>query len=91
LVADLDGNGLDDLVALDSDGRWRFFLNRDGLFHEVPGALSLDSGSHGAVAPATLLPVFSSVTPLQLNGQRGMHLLALRRDGRITVFRAASQ
>jgi hypothetical protein len=91
LVADLDGNGLDDLVALDSGGRWRFYLNRGGLFHEVPGALSLDSGSHSAVAPATLLPVFSSVTPLRLEGQHGIHLLALRPDGRITVFRGVSQ
>jgi hypothetical protein len=44
-VADLDGNGFDDLISLDSDGRWHFFANNAGRFQEVLFTLSLGSRS----------------------------------------------
>jgi hypothetical protein len=35
-VADLDGNGFDDVVSLDNEGRWHAFVNQAGSFREMP-------------------------------------------------------
>jgi hypothetical protein len=86
-VADLDGNGFDDLVTLDNDGRWHFFANQAGRFQEAPLTLSLASKSRGDPSRTErALPAFSSVTPLRLEGQGGLNLLALQPDGRVTVL-----
>jgi hypothetical protein len=36
VVADLDGNGFDDVVSLDNEGRWHAFMNQAGKFRELP-------------------------------------------------------
>lgn len=86
-IADLDGNGFDDLVTLDNDGSWRFFANRAGQFQEVRLMLSLKSSSDNHFRAERAVPAFSCVTPLRIERQGGLDLLALQPDGRIKVLK----
>lgn len=64
MVADFDGDGFDDLLAVDTQGKWRLLLNRGGRFREAP--LSLGS--------ATV--AFSSIVPAWLHNPGELDLLA---------------
>jgi hypothetical protein len=78
-VADLDGDGLDDLLAADSKGHLHFFANRGGRFEEVPFTITVSPNGQ-------TLTAFQSVTPLQLGNNGGLLLLALQPDGQLAVF-----
>lgn len=73
VVADLDGDGLDDLLALDAQGKWRLLLNRGGVFRAVPVNLSF------AVTP------YSSIVPAWLRGPGELDLLATAGDDGLEV------
>ena len=88
MVADLDDNGFPDVLTLDNEGRWQFFANQSGTFREVPFLLSEGSASRHEIAGTILpLPAFATVCPMRLEGEGGLHLLALRPDGRITTLK----
>jgi hypothetical protein len=78
-VVDLDGDGFDDLLALDNEGHLHFFANHRGRFEEAPFTLA---GSPNG----QLFTAFQSVTPLQLGNHGDLLLLALQRDGQLAVF-----
>jgi hypothetical protein len=79
-VADLNGDGFDDVLVLDNEGNWRLLLNRAGLFEEAPFTISVES--------AKRVPVnFESVTAVRLKSGTSPYLLALQRDGQIVVFK----
>ena len=87
MIADLDGNGLADLVTLDNDGRWHFFANQAGRFQEGSFVLSFRSESRDDPSRVKrALPRFSSVTPVHLESGGGISLLALQPNGRITAL-----
>lgn len=73
IVADLDGNGFDDVATVDDHGRVHAFANEAGIFREVP--LELPSGFEG-----------SYMAPLGLKGPRGTPLLAIHADGHIALL-----
>ncbi|HEY6937306.1 MAG TPA: FG-GAP-like repeat-containing protein [Terriglobales bacterium] len=53
-MADFDGDGFDDLLALDEQGKWRLLLNRGGVFREAPLSLSSSTMAYSSIVPAWL-------------------------------------
>ncbi|HKW25668.1 MAG TPA: FG-GAP-like repeat-containing protein [Terriglobales bacterium] len=53
-VADFDGDGFDDLLAADPQGKWHLLLNRGGVFREAPLSLSSSTVAYSSVVPAWL-------------------------------------
>ncbi len=53
-VADFDGDGFDDLLTLDAQGKWHLLLNRGGVFREAPLSLSSSTVSYSSIVPAWL-------------------------------------
>jgi hypothetical protein len=78
-VADLNGDGFDDLLILDEKGNWRLLLNRAELFEEAPFTVLSEQVRR---FPAN----FESVTAVRLKSDTNPYLLALQRDGQIAVF-----
>ena len=71
MVADLDGNGFEDVVTVDKQGRLHIFANQAGKFQEV--AFELPSGFEAAAC-----------TPLRLEHAEGF--VAARSDGRVVLL-----
>jgi tetratricopeptide (TPR) repeat protein len=92
-LADLDGNGFDDLMVKDQDQRWHALLNYGGRFSEAP--LDLPPAiSGGGMAGSPMPPYFHweiSFTPALLTdpgnldmltfGDNGRRMMALERQG----------
>ncbi len=74
-VADLNGDGFEDLVAVDENGQWHFIANRAGRFREA--ALGL---------PSRKGEPFASVTPAWLSSPEKLDLVAIRRNGQLAAF-----
>ena len=74
-VADVDGDGFDDLLNLDGNGKLRFIRNQAGHFSETP--LSLGSNAKDAVA---------YVAATSLDAQGKLDLVTLTRSGSLSVF-----
>jgi hypothetical protein len=77
LVADLNGDGFEDVLALDNDGKCHYFANRSGYFREAdvlvkPGQQSLATST--------------AVIPMRVKGAHALCLLALQSDGRVLVL-----
>ncbi|HKT68516.1 MAG TPA: FG-GAP-like repeat-containing protein [Terriglobales bacterium] len=53
-VADFDGDGFDDLLAADAQGKWHLLLNRGGVFREAPLSLSSSTVAYSSIVPAWL-------------------------------------
>ncbi|HKT70383.1 MAG TPA: VCBS repeat-containing protein, partial [Terriglobales bacterium] len=53
-VADFDGDGFDDLLAADPQGKWHLLLNRGDAFHEAPLRLSSATVASSSIVPAWL-------------------------------------
>ncbi|HJS97953.1 MAG TPA: FG-GAP-like repeat-containing protein [Terriglobales bacterium] len=53
-MADFDGDGFDDLLAVDAQGKWRLLLNRGGVFREAPFSLSSSTVAYSSIVPAWL-------------------------------------
>jgi hypothetical protein len=73
-VADLDGNGFDDVLAVDRSGKWHFFANTDGHFREAP-------------PPALGESPLDSLIPAQSSPQSGLYLVAIRQDAQVTLWK----
>ena len=54
IVADFDGDGFDDLLAVDSGGKWCLLLNRGGVFRETPLSLSSTTMVSSSIVPTWL-------------------------------------
>jgi len=75
-VADLNGDGFDDLLALDKDGQWHFIANRGGKFEAAPLSLHSGGGNTGSAGLAVAW----------LNNPGKLDLLTLTRDGKLAAF-----
>jgi len=87
-VADVDGDGFDDLLVADNEGGWHLMVNRSGHFAEVPVTLSSErtrAGGEGLMG-ADSFKAFSAVVPARLGDGGGLALLALEADGQVAVF-----
>ena len=75
LAGDFDGDGLDDLVAVDQAGHLRGFTNDSGRFLEVPLAFpdGLERGFLGW---------------FQADDHRSIYVLAMQSDGHITLLQS---
>ncbi|MBI4164921.1 MAG: VCBS repeat-containing protein [Acidobacteria bacterium] len=74
-VADVDGDSFDDLILVDSDGKWHWLANRAGKFREEE--LTLPEGKTGS------LGAFRA-TWLSTAGK--LNLVAVARAGNVTAF-----
>ena len=74
-VVDVDGDGYDDLLNIDGNGRLRFIRNQAGHFSEAP----LNFTANAKDAPAYL-------TATSLNAPGKLDLLSLTRDGELAAF-----
>jgi len=87
MVADLNGDGFDDLLTLDNSGSAHCFANQGEKFREVRFTLSVGAKPDGAITDSrSELSKLSSLVPVRLEGIRTLRLLALRADGRIVVL-----
>ncbi len=76
-VADLDGDGIDDVLALDAGGALRIFINRAGRFQEA-----------AFTAQGDLRGPFDWIAPVGLQDRRNPDaLLALNRQGQVMLVR----
>jgi len=87
-VADLDGNGFDDVLTVDNDGRSHVFVNRAGIFTEVPFFLSSRSekGRSDLAKAERSTHALGSIIPLRLENSVDLSLLALHRESHISIF-----
>ncbi len=74
-VADVDGNTFDDLLVVDSEGKWHLFSNSAGRFREV--ALDLPVGSREPLA---------TLAATWLNEPGKLNLVGLTEDARLAAF-----
>src|SRR5262249_22024968 len=67
MVADLNGDGFDDLLTLDNSGTVHCFANQGEKFHEVKFTLSVGAKSGGAIRDSrSEWSKFSSLIPVRL-------------------------
>jgi hypothetical protein len=78
-VADVDGDGFDDLLAADHGGGWRVLLNRAGSFHEA-GVRVVPETSKGP-------RIYSAAAALRLEPSGPLYIFGLQFDGRLTVLK----
>ncbi len=74
-VADVDGDSFDDLLVVDSSGRWHCITNRAGKFHEV--ALTLPVNKNGAL---------TALKPTWLSSAGKLDLVGVARGGQVSAF-----
>ncbi len=74
-TADLNGDGFDDLLALDASGKWHFLANRAARFEEA----TLDLPTTGGDRIAWLAPAW-------LKGPGSLDLVAFTLQGRFAAF-----
>lgn len=89
LVADLNGDGYDDLLTVDRKENWHFVVNHGGRFEEAPLAWSPAVNTAQASGPnkgTQSIPTFASLTAAWLLGADKPVLLGLTMDGRIAAF-----
>jgi hypothetical protein len=79
-VADVDGNGFDDVLAIDRRHGWRLLLNHRGLFQDVPVTFSPESEQAGYP---------DSLTPLKLLKEGPLYFIGIRPDGGAVVYKVS--
>jgi len=75
MTADFNGDGYDDLLAVDDKGNWHFIVNHEGKFEEAPFALTPEIGL-----------VFASMAAVRLGGSKEIDLIGLTVDGRVKIY-----
>jgi len=75
MTADFNGDGYDDLLAVDDKGNWHFIVNHEGKFEEAPFALTPETGF-----------VFASMAAVRLGGSKEIDLIGLTVDGRVKIY-----
>jgi tetratricopeptide (TPR) repeat protein len=80
-VADLDGDGFEDLLAQDADGKWRFLSNHAGHFQE--GSIHLPADFLKGEDAAQILPAWlsNSGKPDLIALSTGGRLAAVEKEG----------
>ncbi|HMD97340.1 MAG TPA: FG-GAP-like repeat-containing protein [Terriglobia bacterium] len=78
-VADLNGDGFDDLLVLDANGKPHFVANQEGRFREEPLAWPAMEDNAGEDAPSDLVPVW-------LGPPGKLDLVAATGHGQLAVF-----
>ena len=89
LVADLNRDGYDDLLTVDSKEDWHFIVNHAGRFEEAPITWSPALNAAKASGPnkgAQSIPAFASLTAVWLRNEGRPVLFGLTMDGRIAAF-----
>lgn len=74
-VADLDGNGFDDVLTVDRNDKWRFFANNKGRFAEEP-----------LPALGEKLPI-DSLIPARFHPRSSLYLVAVQQDDGILLWK----
>jgi len=74
-IADLDGNGFDDVLTVDRSGKWHFFANAEGRFREAPPPPVLGESP------------LDSLIPARCNPQSGLYLVAIRQDAQVILWK----
>ncbi|MGE5325718.1 MAG: FG-GAP-like repeat-containing protein [Deltaproteobacteria bacterium] len=77
-VADLDGDGYDDILVLDGTGKWHFLANRAGHFQEAQLELPLGRPSDEAN--------WTEVAPAWLSTPGKLDLIAVADSGRVSAL-----
>jgi hypothetical protein len=91
LVADINGDGNEDLLTVDNNGRWHFIANHAGRLAEVPIRLpGTETESHNRQA-ATSLPELSCLVPFRSRKSDPIMLVGVRIDGTIVALRRRSE
>lgn len=75
VLADFDGDGFDDLLAVDAQGKWRLLLNRGGVLRPAPLSTSSETTTYAGIVPAWL----RSPGELDLLSTAGGSAVAVRR------------
>lgn len=77
VLADFDGDGFDDLLAVDARGKWRVLLNRGGVFRPAPLSTSFEI-------------TYSGILPGWLRSPGELDLLSTAAGGGIEMRRRTS-
>lgn len=85
-VADLKGDGYDDLFTEDNTGHWRYIANHHGHFAAASLAVLADGtkGHQGNARPA--LPDLASLIPVRCQKAGPLALIGVRMDGRMIAL-----
>jgi hypothetical protein len=83
-VADLNGDGYDDLLIEDNNGRWRYIANHHGQFAEASLGVPAD-GTKSRKGDATL-PELSCLVPVRVQKTDKLALIGVQMDGRMIAL-----
>ena len=85
-VADLNGDGYDDLLTEDNNGHWHYIANHHGHFVAASLAVLIDgTKSHkGDARPS--LPDLASLIPVRCQKTGPLALIGVQMDGRMIAF-----
>jgi hypothetical protein len=83
ITGDLNGDGWDDLLAIDKKGSWHFLANHKGDFAEVPFSFP---GNDPTLHVESKAPHFAAMTTAHLGKSAKIQIIGLTMDGQLEVF-----
>jgi hypothetical protein len=91
-VADLNGDGYDDLLIVDNNGRWRYIANHRGHFAEASLAMPAEgTKARTGQTGHTGLPELSSLIPVRVQKAGPLALIGVQMDGRMIALKKRTQ